>query len=222
MPNHIRNKIEIIGSVKKVTETFGTHHPSKLNRIRGSILCKNETGDYGWFNEKTGVFTRRDETNVIGLPEGWEMEINPAFLQFPDFEKIIPMPKEVKDTYGDSGLKPGWYVWSCNNWGTKWNSYDCEKLDENVFVFDTAWNSVPGLVEKMSKVFPEIQFNYKYADEDTGYNVGHYIYKNGDIIYKYLPEGGSKEAYEFAFELRPYHKERYKLVDGEYEYTDEG
>ena len=45
--------------------------------------------------------------------------------------------------------------------------------------------------------------------------------KNDTIIFEELPENGSKEAYEIAFELRPWNKEYYEMVDGKYSYKEE-
>ena len=51
-----------------------------------------------------------------------------------DFDKIIPMPKDIyrgelgekeKKKYG----KKNWYDWSIDNWGTKWNAI-IKKLHE--------------------------------------------------------------------------------------------
>ena len=63
-----------------------------------------------------------------------------------DFEKIIPMPDyiyrgdfgpEEEKIYG----KDNWYDWSCEHWGTKWNSVDahCEWFCDTIeFDFQTA------------------------------------------------------------------------------------
>lgn len=109
-----------------------------------------------------------------------------------------------------------WYSWNIDNWGTKWNSYDCEKVSNNEFIFETAWSNVSELLCLIKKEFANVDIFYEYSDEDTGQNCG-----SG-----FLPEcmslkNGSKEAYELAFKLRPDHKEDYKLIDGEYKYIEE-
>lgn len=113
-----------------------------------------------------------------------------------------------------------WYDWCNDNWGTKWNAYSCEKVDENTFIFETAWSGVPNMIEAMSLQFPDVAIEYAWSDEDTGSNCGKAAYKNGEIDYEEL-ENGSKEAYELAFELRPHYRENYKLIDDNYEYNEE-
>lgn len=234
MPNHIKNRLIILGSkdqVKKVIDSFGTHHPAKLSRAYcGDIICKKSEKDrmrFGWFNERTGIFQQRDEEDVLGLPDGWEFETEEAFCHFPDFEKIIPPPKnifrgdlgEAERVMCDNEGRPNWYDWNRENWGTKWNCYNCKKQDDNIYTFETAWNGVPNLIEALSKMMPKIEFIYEYSDENVGYNVGSYTMKNG-ITKKSVPEEGSKEAYDLSFKLRPDYREYYVLVDGEYEPKD--
>ena len=79
-----------------------------------------------------------------------------------DFNNIIPMPEELKDTVsGSESAKPewqklkskelkekfgadDWYNWSINNWGTKWNSVDTEVEQRDgtlIYRFNTAWDA---------------------------------------------------------------------------------
>lgn len=109
-----------------------------------------------------------------------------------------------------------WYDWAIANWGTKWNSYCCERLSDKSFSWETAWSGVPVLVEQISKKFPDVKMLYEYSDEDTGHNCGFARMKNG-IVEIVKHEGGSKEAYDLALKLRPEYKEYYQLVDGKYE-----
>lgn len=239
MPNHIKNKLEIIGEIEEIEKLFSmfsTHIPSKLNRsFDENIICREIGSDefsVGWFNEKTGEFTRghgENQTNQVGLPDGWEFEINQSFDMFPDFNKVIPQPENIFN--GDLGEKeeemcikegrPTWYNWNCENWGTKWNSYCHETLSYNIFTFETAWSSVPDIIEGMCLEFPSLKIIYSYADEDTGYNCGIIHYESGEQSSATIPEGESKEAYEIAFKLRPDHKEYYDFVNGKYTYKED-
>lgn len=122
-----------------------------------------------------------------------------------DFNNITPMPKWVyrgnlgineEKKYGKDRC---WYEWSVKNWGTKWNAF-CSSSSGNVIEFETAWNGVVDLMSKLAIIFPNVEFEYMYADEDVGYNVGSYIFKDTDIQKQPIVQG-SKKAYELAFEL---------------------
>lgn len=268
MPNHIKNRIEIIGTpeqVKSVFEAFSTFYPSTPNKsYDGDIVYESEDGSIGWYNESTNTFTQQGKGPVIGIPNGFSIDYDKEWTRFPDFNKIVPMPDglnitsdswsnlidgfssheplkkfidKIKNGITDEDLKTGlatlnqsiinyittgyatWYEWSCAKWGTKCNSYSCEHENDNVWLFDTAWSGVPDIIEAMSKQFPDVTINYDYADEDTGYNVGIYVFKDGLVSHTEI-ENGSKEAYELAFKLRPEYAEHYHLVDGNYEYKD--
>jgi len=58
-----------------------------------------------------------------------------------DFEKIVPMPPEVKDN---------WYDWRTENWGTRSNSYEGQAQDEGIS-FNTAWSPPVGVIVALSK-----------------------------------------------------------------------
>ena len=122
-----------------------------------------------------------------------------------DFRNITPIPKWVyQDNLGTKeeekyGKENCWYDWCCKNWGTKWNACSPTSYG-NIIEFETAWCDVPVLMSKLAMIFPNVRFEYMYADEDTGYNVGHYTFEDTDI-YEYSIVAGSKDAYELAFEL---------------------
>lgn len=73
-----------------------------------------------------------------------------------------------------------WYDWNCANWGTKWNAYHHDNSGDDEFIFDTAWSHPFPVIEALSKMFPEITFTVKYADEDIGSNFGYYEITNGE------------------------------------------
>lgn len=236
MPNHIKNKIEIIGELSDIDsmiKNFGTEIEPSISMTEAwgdetpKVICKlkGDTWGFCWMDLKTGRITDRNGLNQIGLPDEYEIEINKGFLCFPDFKKIIPPPDT--DAYKD---KPSqeiakdsptwWYQWNINNWGTKWSGYSYERLAVNVFTFETAWSSVPVIIEALSKANPKVTIKYSWADEDTGHNCGRALYHNG-LLEQSKPEGGSKYAYDLAFELRPDLADDYELVDNKYIYKAE-
>lgn len=98
---------------------------------------------------------------------------------------------------------PTWYEWCNRYWGTKWNAGEPWTCEDS-FGFETAWSSVPELLLKLSEFFPEVTFNYSYADEDFGSNLGRMVIKDGEIEDEYYPPSCSDEAYDFAAEILGY------------------
>ena len=69
--------------------------------------------------------------------------------------------KRPKDGYNQGG-----YEWCWENWGTKWNFCDTTIIDDHelegvrtvVYRFDTAWSPPLPIVDKMSELFPDLEF----------------------------------------------------------------
>jgi hypothetical protein len=145
-----------------------------------------------------------------------------------DFNLILPQPAELEGTtapariitdeeYAEDSSKgitetmsneliskygyDNWYDWRYEHWGTKWNSDEVHICD-NEISFNTAWCNPQPIFEKLSEMFPNVNFEVKFADEDFGYNVGKFKLFEGIIIDSFYPEGGSEEAYELALEIQ--------------------
>lgn len=217
MPNHIKNRIELIGSISDIDallKKFSTYVPAQLSRTHDGteIICNKKGEEWGvcWFNDKTGLSFNRNEIKAhLGIPEGYEIKVEDARLAYNDLPS-----QEVAQTD-----PTWWYNWNAKNWGTKWNSYSHEKEAINIYTFETAWASVHQIVNVISAAFPEVTIKYSWADEDTGSNCGRSVYKNG-LQELTQPESQSLEAYELAFELRPDNRQHYELVDGGYQYKE--
>ena len=139
-----------------------------------------------------------------------------------DFEKIVPMPEELKNTISPvryerltheerikcNELKrkygaDNWYDWAWKNWGTKWNA--CDSIidkSESTMEFDTAWATPGKIFILLSKQFDKLVFTVEYADEDLGYNCGVAEYQNGKkVLKKPKLKEGSEKAEKFAMDL---------------------
>lgn len=194
MPNHITNKLKIIGNDEQVAEVF--------NFIK---VEKNEG------NEKVFGLGTIDFNKITPMPL-WIYGSKPEVtgIQLKDEEK-----------YGSENTC---LEWARRNWGTKWNAYSQsgEINTENTIYFDTAWNGVPDLMQKLAWIFPHVEIEYSYADEDFGCNVGDYKFKDINIE-KNIPVNTSKEAYELAISIKQY-KPEWLIFDPEidnYEYKDD-
>ena len=100
-------------------------------------------------------------------------------------------------------------------WGTKWNAFNQNFEEPNVLWFDTAWEGVPLLIQTLSEIFPDVEFQYAYADEDLGSNVGKGTIRNGETDMTF-PDNGSNEAFEIVFFVKPGLEEYLELTDEGY------
>lgn len=229
MPNHITNKIELLGDESDIerlkSHMIGFPFDGGTEEKRKSIFDFNK------------IVPRPDELDITS--DGWISLLENQFSwneslksrldshRSKDGYEFTDRDSQAIDNFAQgikNYLKYGsacWYGWSIENWGTKWNAYSVDKeWNKNSITFETAWSNVGGLIEQLSVMFPDVEIRYLYADEDTGCNCGKAIYKNGCISFAKL-ENSSAEAYELAFELNPEDKQYYTLVDGKYTYNDE-
>jgi hypothetical protein len=136
-------------------------------------------------------------TNIVTINASEEViakikeEVKTSENEF-DFESILPMPIEFEDD---------WYNWRLDNWGTKWNSSEIYVFEEG-FTFNTAWSTPFNLLVGLSKKYPNVEFNIRFADEDFGYNVGEFTLLNGIETELNLPDGGTREALEMAMNIQ--------------------
>lgn len=70
-------------------------------------------------------------------------------------------------------------------------------------------------------MFPDVELQYMFADEDNGYNAGNFIFKAGKCLLGELPEPKSKRIFDICFELKPEQKQFYTF-DGETYHVIEG
>ena len=103
---------------------------------------------------------------------------------------------------------PTWYDWCISNWGTKWNAYGYDENgvdyhDGDSLCFQTAWSAPHPILEKLTEMFPEIELEHEWADEDIGQNCGRHSCKGGERIEEYYPESET-EAIEFACRVWDY------------------
>lgn len=120
---------------------------------------------------------------------------------------------------------PTWYEWARQSWGTKWSAYNAEIVEDNTIMFNTAWSRAMPVIQKLAENFPDIHFEYCWADEDLGVNTGMAEFEGGEIIHDEFFEAQSKEAYELAADLWGLDLEEEGFIfdekSGTYEYHDE-
>ena len=87
----------------------------------------------------------------------------------PTFPQIVGNNDPVKK-------EESWWDWRVQNWGTKWNSYDCdvdESNEEHIeYIFYTAWSPPEGVIAKLREQYPDVHITAFYDEpgmEIAGY-----------------------------------------------------
>ena len=221
MPNHIKNIISITAKLDRVNAILSEIQndergigsldfnklipmPESLNIESGSRTNKGialyrefltESLALAAENLINGVSEKQESKSVQNLCDKY------AELTKDDPEVMI-LGKQACYNIEKYGC-PTWYEWSNTAWDTKWNAYDFgEYSGGSAISFSTAWSSVPKILTVLSEKYPDVQFDYSWADEDIGYNVGKSTYQNGEVTDSYMPVGGSREAYELAADIK--------------------
>lgn len=143
---------------------------------------------------RTKVYFDGDPEDICAMLENIRGDENYPCI---DFNRIIPMPEELRETEARVGepsekqkanLKKygykDWYGWACDNWGTKWNAYEQEP-GEDCLSFWTAWSFPEPVLRELSQQYPNIGVYCEFADEDYGSNCGtaEFIAGNGSVAY---------------------------------------
>ena len=58
--------------------------------------------------------------------------------------------------------------------------------DHQIIKKKTAWSAPHPVLEKLTEMFPDIELEHEWADEDIGQNCGRYSYKAGERIEEFL------------------------------------
>lgn len=223
MPNHVTNIIAFRGSPAQVRELLDHVQDEKIGA--GSIDFNKIIPMPASLDIQAGSMTNRGlkayqdfisvytlEGTRTGLDLGnIPQERETAFL------KTRPGINPEEWALGRAAFQnirqygsPTWYEWSVKNWGTKWNAYDCVS-GEGTLIFSTAWSAPHPVLEKLSKLYPDIVMEHRWADEDIGVNCGERTYKGGQLIDEYYPDYG-RQSVDFACDVMGVIPEDYGLV----------
>ena len=209
MPNNIINRLCLDGNkndIKRLIERVkGKDSPLDFNKIvpmpkaldieSGSRTNKGLAA----YRDFISVYTALDDNkDLLNIPK----EKEDAFLRTRkdikrDEWKLGKAAFQNQLRYGT----PTWYEWRIANWGTKWSAYNVKVIDDKTIEFQTAWSHAMPVIQELAKQFPHVQFDYSWADEDLGMNVGKAEFEYGELVSYEFFTGQSKCAYELAAEL---------------------
>ena len=145
-------------------------------------------------------------TSIVGRSKGeqfvrWDTQRISRASKYTPISDVIATGQVVISNFLQYG-SGDWYGWCNRNWGTKWNAYDvCFDQESQSIRFLTAWDMPAPVIDKLSQMFPEVEIDLQWADEDIGRNVGHVVLLAGELIDENIPDDDSWEAYEMAFRI---------------------
>jgi len=238
MPNHVKNIVRFNAEPEKAFEIFnfirrdngelGSFDFNKIIQMPEELEIEASSRGAAGYKAYKEFIKRMSEEELLLMEDITKLRDN-IINKYDINKNIFELGKKYYFNVKNYGT-PTWYEWSINNWGTKWNAYDCDILDEEDMVnsnhticFQTAWSSVPDIIRKLSELFSEIEFEYSYADEDLGNNCGELNFKSGEYTHSCIPDFG-KESQELAFNIWGYDIEEcgyiYNNKKGYYEYRE--
>lgn len=215
MPNHIQNELILKSS-------FDVN----------LILSKDDEGkDFFDFNK---IIPMPKELNITS--DGFIALLENQFCARDSFKEFVDRMKGSWNNEEDvnnvvdnfcQGIKnyikygsASWYNWSIENWGTKWNSYSNE-IRDNKILFQTAWSCPLKIFIKLHELYPDLDFEFWYSDEDSGNNCGYGIIDKNNKLKIFKLQNNSQEAIKLFIRLHPDREYYYELKNGEYIYKED-
>jgi hypothetical protein len=183
MPNHIQNKLRVYSENTNDIKVFlenikGEKEVIDFDKIIPMPNVLNDTESSTDVSKSLYYYLlMTDNNDLLNIVPYKSLFSADSFNNCTKDEKdeMMKVGEKYFSIYKECGAF-NWYDWRCDNWGTKWNAYEsylCGLDNKEVLIeFQTAWNGVPYLIEKLVSSYPNLSFEYKFADEDMGYNCG--------------------------------------------------
>ena len=225
MPNHIQSKLVITGdadSIRRLIDTISTPNEDegstryidfeKIIPMPEILNNTHESSQKTWGLAYYSI--KENKPEIIQKFCYYLTDIEEKLAKYSEdgLKELYEFGKTAYEVYEKYGAT-SWYDWRIQNWGTKWNAY-CTTTgdmdDENTYTiyFQTAWSHPYPVLEKLVSMFPELEFDYKFADEDFSYNTGTGCGSEG-VLTMYYPNGGSDEAVQLYIECWEENEEDY-------------
>ena len=190
MPNHIKNKIEIIGTDEQIEEI--------IDFVKSKDSENKSVFDFNNIIPIPTELNIEASSDITILEESYDFDRS-TFKDYVNkikkhYDKLDPENKQKRIINFTQGIKnyltygfATWYGSNCEFWGTKWNAYE-SYIEDNIIYFQTAWSCPFIVIEKLSELFPLVKVKVTYADENSGSNTGKLLLQDGVYIEKNKPD----------------------------------
>lgn len=169
-------------------------------------LLSNTSEEFrrNYWQRLTRSFSLDKPNGLVDVMKKLEEE-QKKFVPDEDEKKLgIKTFEQLGDTYIDNLIKyksMTWYKWSIENWGTKWDAFECHgKPEEELLTFITAWAPPDPIIEKLLRKYSNEKIEWEYEEEGTEIK-GKYSTDGKGNIYqeeyelKYSEEDDEEEEY---------------------------
>lgn len=169
------------------------------NHVYINMEVNGKSNEVDAFFEKHIVDDSLDFNTFISMPDALKNTTYPVYPpeNVSEFElaKWKRKQEEIKKKYGADN----WYIWSVDNWGTKWNAYDCAiNKEHGTISFCTAWSLPEPVIEKMAEMYPNLDFHFEVVEEG-GFFAGTIDIQDGKVTYNLTED--NEEWAEYAAEF---------------------
>lgn len=202
MPNHVTHRMNVRGdadAIKAFIERF---------------LPTDEEGNQGFdFNAivpRPAILDRTISPSQVS--ENGRQMLRPVDAPEFSFQSVEATEEEQAEL--DALEHRDWYNWTIANWGTKWGAYSFRMVQPETpehieFMFDTAWSPPTPVLEKLTELCPDIEFDVDAFDEGWCF-----AYHGGgaDGVYTDMSLEATDERYEQVYGEPP---EKYDDEDEE-------
>lgn len=226
MPNHVINRMTVTGSKEDVEKLLATIRNTEEDKLIDFNKILPMPEELKTVTSPVRIISEDDYADEM-IERDRRLKENPNDW----FARTHSITQKMYDEYMKKFGSCDWYDWAIKNWGTKWNAYDQSKGEskthENgdvseIIFFQTAWSTPYPVIRKLSEMFPLVDIEVKFADEDAGSNCGVYTLFGGEDVDKWLPDAQSKDAMGIYFELWGGEEDWvYNEETGEYDYKEE-
>jgi len=138
-------------------------------------------------------------TNILCL-EGKKQILDKILPESNKFSFVFTVPPPPENPCPRMSLNDPLSNWFVDNWGTKWDALNpivqTHKKNKIIIMFDTAWSPPDNWLKHIHLMFPQLQFNLVWIDEDFP-SCGYICTENNSIkIVQY--EHNDPKAREFV------------------------
>lgn len=208
MPNHVVNIVKMEGITKLPLFKMEYDEYKKEDVMRfdfNKLIPMPETLDMVSGSIETlaiEAVVRKLNKRRYGFQQGYVE----SKMSDDEYDKRVKSHGKTEEELLDLGLQyiankvkygaTTWYDWRVENWGTKWNAYENEQIDEDTIKFETAWSSPEPVIAKLAKMYPDAVIEHWWADEDMGSNTGYKRFYHGQETESCYYDTCSNEAYD--------------------------